>query len=113
MRPISKKVKEEVLSRKLICQRKAVFNDHNCQGRITIEHVWTNSGKQIDKAWAMILLCEYAHSVGKYQFIGILDKNKNRYISLLQATKKDLDEFPRIKWSTIRRYLEKKYGPIV
>lgn len=113
MRPISKAVKEEVLSRKQECQRNVIFHDHVCQGRITIEHAWTYGGKQIDKAWAMILLCEYGHSVGKYQFTGILDKNKNKYISLLQATEEDLKEYPRTKWKTIKKYLTSLYGSIV
>lgn len=106
----------EILKKKILnnpyykkCSRKEIFHDHVCQGRITFEHVWTYRGRQIQEEWAIIPICEYAHSVLNYQDNGILDKTKNQYISILRATKEDLLRYPKFNWKQYKEYLIKKY----
>ena len=78
--------------------RRSVFHDHECQGRITLEHVWTYAGRQINEPWAIIKLCSWAHSVDEFQDGGDLDKGKNKYISLALATADNLMKYPRKSW---------------
>jgi hypothetical protein len=58
------------------CERNAIFHDHECHGRSTMEHCWIYAGKQIPDKWAIIRICEWAHSVGPYQLTGGLDKER-------------------------------------
>ena len=71
------------------CSRKEVFNDHECQGRIRLEHSLIYGGRQIQERWAIVPLCEFAHSVDNFQDGGILNKEKNLYIALSRATIED------------------------
>lgn len=75
-----------------------------------MEHVWTYAGRQIDADWAIIRLCELAHSVGRYALNGILSKEINQYLSLQRATKADLDKYPKKDWEQLKKYLNKKYA---
>lgn len=79
-----------------------------------MEHAWKWQGKQIVAKWAIIRLCEKAHSVGPYQGNGgIMDKRVNEWIALGHATSEDLAKLPRVDWDQERRrldaYIKKKY----
>lgn len=85
-----------------LCYRRLVFRDHDCQGRITLEHAWTYGGPQINEVWAIIKLCAWAHDVDQFQDGGNLNKSKNQFISLELASEDDLAKYPRKNWAIIR-----------
>ena len=82
------------------CARKELLQDHTCQGRITWEHVFIFAGKQIQEDWAIIPLCELAHSVNRFQDSGILNKQINKWIALNRATDLQL-----IRHSVVENYI--------
>lgn len=89
------------------CERYAIFKDHSCGGRSTMEHAWKYAGRQINEVWAIIRLCARAHSVDQYQTKGgILDKRINEFISLTHATDEDLKKYPRTDWDQERKKAE-------
>lgn len=108
MRRISQKVKNEVLARKQVCARRC---DGGCDGRLTFEHAIIYAGKQLDKAWAIVILCEKHHAVNNYQDAGTLNKEKNVWIALNQATDTELMEVSKaVDYIALRARLNKKYG---
>jgi hypothetical protein len=109
MHKTPKAVFERLLVERPSCERAAYFHDHACSGRSTFEHAWLYGGRQIPDAFAVIRLCELAHSVGSFAMNGILDKEKNRYLSLRHATDADLKKYPKIDWMQIKKHLSKKY----
>jgi len=107
---IVKECTEDIFYKK--CSRSKVFRDHVCEGRITWEHVFTYSGKQIQKRWNIIPLCEKAHSVGRFQTEGgILDKKKNELIALVRAY--DLIGFEELKRSYPRKDWENNFRDLL
>lgn len=107
MRPISPEVLEKLQSEKEICALK----DENCSGRITYEHCLTYGGKQIDEAWAIVKLCEWHHSVNKYQDGGGLNKEKNVWVALNKATDDELLKYSKcINYLKLKERLNHKYG---
>lgn len=102
MQPIPTAHKEQIKTdpRFKICAR----HDPDCQGRITVEHAFTYSGRQINELWAYVPLCWYHH-------LGAgLNKEINRWISLQQATAADLAKYPRFDWKQLIKYLNSKHG---
>ena len=57
--------------------KKCARHNQDCDGRITIEHVFLYAGRQISDLWNLIPLCERHHSVGKYLNSGLLNKEFN------------------------------------
>lgn len=108
--PTPKHVYEELKKERPFCERAAFFHDHFCEGRQTFEHAWIYNGKQIPKKWAIITLCAKAHSVDEFATCGILDKQKNHFLSLRHATREDLKLYPRFSWEQEKRYLNLRYG---
>lgn len=84
-------------------QRCARWREGTCDGRITWEHVWIYSGRQIQEVWAIIPLCWF-HHLGKG-----LDKQYNRYLSLKRATVQDLLKYPKTAWLQMITFLNKIY----
>lgn len=111
MRPISAPVKREVEARKNLCQRRLVFRDHECQGRITWEHALTFAGRQVDAAFAIVKICAWAHDVDEFQDGGNLDKEKNQYIALMQASEADMQTYSKAGWPARLAFLAKKFAP--
>lgn len=105
MRPIPPNIKKEMLADPYYasCSRK----NEECQGRITFEHVWIYSGKQINEVWAIIPLCVY-HHLGDG-----LNKNVNRMISILRATPDDLAKYPRKNWAMERKHLYESFHDLL
>jgi nitric oxide synthase oxygenase domain/subunit len=78
--------------------------DKECLGRITWEHSYIYSGRQIQEEWAILPLCLHHH-------LGTgLDKRINHWISINRMTKKDELKYPKFNWARERLILNKKYG---
>ena|SRR3990167_1492640 len=77
------------------CARK---HENNCDGRITLEHVFTVAGRSFQEKWAILPLCEFHHSLGKWANNGGLDKKENRLIAFSRATNADLKKYPKVTW---------------
>lgn len=107
MHKTPKKIFDEIAAERPFCERASLFHDHVCAGRSTMEHAWFYAGKQINEKWAIIRLCEWAHSVGPYAMNGGLNKEMNQFISLKHATIQDLAKFPRRDWAQIMKHLLK------
>ena len=112
MRKLGSHVKEEIENNPYYrkCARADMFNDHDCRGRITMEHALIYAGRQIDEIFAVIPLCAYSHSVDEFQDGGILNKEKNEYIAISRMTEEDKQKYPRFNWNQRFSYLTKKYG---
>lgn len=93
-----------------VCERRLALHDHECQGRITREHALIYAGRQIDEAWAIVLLCEYAHSLGPWLDSGILDKKKNEWIAINRMPAEALKRFYKADWAQKKRYLNGLFG---
>lgn len=102
MRPIPKKHREIISSDPYfrVCARR----NHDCDGRITIEHAWIYGGKQINELWAYVPLCEF-HHLRKG-----LNKEINHYLSIKRASDDDLKKYPRKNWNQEKAYLYNKYA---
>jgi len=96
MRPIPKKLKDEISSDPyyLKCAR----SGSDCRGRITWEHAFIYSGRQINEKWAIIPLCVY-HHLGDG-----LNKRINEKIAVNRATEEDLKKYPRKNWLIYKKY---------
>lgn len=94
MRPIPLKLRNQIADDPYMktCAR----SNEECQGRITWEHAFIYSGKQINEAWSIIPLCEF-HHLGKG-----LNKRINEQIALSRATDEDLAKYPKRDWNIIR-----------
>jgi hypothetical protein len=61
--------------------------------------------------WNYIPLCEYHHSVGKFQDGGALDKEKNTWMALNRATNEELIKYSKcVDYIKLRERLNIKYG---
>lgn len=107
MRKISEAVKKRVAARPDKCQR---AKDGFCDGRITWEHAIIFGGRQVDAAWAIVKLCERHHAVGTWQDRGDLDKEKNVFLALSQASDEELKTHSKaIDYLALRDRLYDKY----
>lgn len=103
--PMNKKILKKVLERPQVCARR----NKDCEGRITIEHVF---GRKNERAWNCIFLCERHHSVGAWQNIGLLNKEINRLYAFQQTTEEEIkDTFPKTYQLYLKdkKWLENKY----
>ena len=75
-----------------------------------MEHAFIFRNRQVDEKWAIIRLCQRAHSVGPYATCGILNKEINQWIGLRHASEADLKKYPRAGWEQKKKYLSLKYG---
>lgn len=108
MRPISPRVQKILNERPQVCARRS---DGGCAGRLTREHALTYGSKQIDEAWAIVFLCSRHHGVNEYQDCGDLQKEKNVWIALNQATDEELKKYSKaVNYISKRAILNKKYG---
>lgn len=108
MRKISPRVRDKLLEEPDVC---ALRFFGGCAGRITWEHALIYAGKQIDEPWAIIKICARHHSVDQYQDCGLLDKEKNVWVSLNRATTEELQAYSKvINYGYEKKRLNKKYG---
>lgn len=98
IRPIPEKLKQELVADEYY-SRCARVKTGDCYGRITWEQAFIYAGKQINKRWAIIPLCEYHHLRNG------LDKGENQRIALARATPDDLAKYPNFDWEKRRKYL--------
>lgn len=110
MRKLTEEAKYEIETNPFYkkCSRS---KDGNCSGRITIEHALIFGGKQIDLPFALIPLCEFHHSVNKYQDGGDLNKEKNEWIALSRASEQEITQISKaVDYKHKLKYLNEKYG---
>lgn len=108
---MNSKVLEQVNVRvPFVCERNLLLHDHQCAGRLTREHALIYAGSRIDEAWAIVILCAYAHEVDQFQDGGGLDKRINEWIAINRMTPEIEARFPRFNWAQKRRYLNGLYG---
>lgn len=119
MRGIPKKIYEQIRSNPDYgyCWRRHTLHDHQCRGRITLEHAIIYKGQQVNEVWAIIPICAYAHSVDQWQDSGILNKEINEWIafsSLVRLPKSELvlqiRKYRMVNWLQKLEYLTEKYG---
>ncbi len=102
MKPIPKEIRMQLSEEieKSVCARRY---DGECNGRLTVEHVF---GRTKQPRWTLIFLCWYHHLGGG------LDKKKNRHFAYQQATDQMIKAtFPK-NWQEKlqdKRWLEQKY----
>ena len=109
MRPLSPETKKELLADPLI--KVCCLKDDTCKGVITFHHAIIYRGRQLDEAWSILSLCEWHHSVGKYQDNGIFNQEKAERIALNRASLKRLMELSKaINYHQRKVYLNRKYG---
>jgi len=112
--PTPPEILEELMLHPLanVCWRWLLLRDHECGGRLTWEHALTHGGRRVNEAWAIIRICEKAHSLGAYQDCGILDKNVNRWIafSRIEDWEAVEERYPRTSWRRDFRWLVGLYG---
>lgn len=94
-----------------LCARQEALHDHECKpnplnGRlIEWEHALINAGKQLQKKWAIIPICWWAHSGPG------LVKAINEWIALGRATDAEILEVSRARDYFLHRgMLNKTYG---
>ena len=112
MRRMTDQLKSKILSDPLAakCFRYLALRDHECEGRITLEHAILYAGRQVNEAWAVVPICAKAHSVDAWQDTGILDKRINEWIAINRMKKEDEVKYGRVDWQQKRRYLNGVYG---
>lgn len=93
------------------CARQEARHDHDCEGRITWEHAIVHAGSKVQESWALVPLCEWAHSVNSCQDGGGLDKEVNVWLAINRATDDQLRQVSKvINYIRMREFLNKKYG---
>ena len=94
-----------------VCARQEALHDHTCEGRITWEHALIYAGKKVQEPWAIVPLCEWAHSVNSCQDGGGLDKEINVWLALNRAPIAALQQMSKaIDYFRLRKVLNAKYG---
>lgn len=116
LNPTPPEVLAEAMSHPLSgqCWRRLALHDHECRGRLTWEHALLHAGKRVNEVWALVRICEYAHSLGQYMDTGILNKGINKWIALSRIEDWGAVElrYPRTSWQQDLRYLIGLYGPL-
>lgn len=114
MKPLSQKTKAEINLNPFykVCARNLYLNDHECKGRITMEHALIYAGKQVDDPFAIVPLCAYSHGVDEFQGNNILDKEINHWIALNRATENDFVKYYKSDWRQRKVYLNSKFGEL-
>lgn len=94
------------------CSRNDLLHDHVCKPnpmtgqRIEWEHAMIYANNQIQRMWAIIPLCWWAHSGP-----GMV-KEINHWIALNRGTDEDLMEYPRANFIHMRARLNKIYKAV-
>ena len=113
MRPVPLKQRKEMEQVPFfqVCA-KAGLPGHVCQGRVTWDHPLTFAGKQIIEAWATVPLCEYGHSVNKFQDGGDYNKTMSIWIALNRVTDEELRKVSKcVNYQREKERLNDIYGP--
>lgn len=110
MRPIPQKIRQEIGEDSFYktCIHKYQEESSSCSGRITIEHAWIYSGKQVNEIWALVPCCE-KHNIG----VSGREKDWNRYIALLRATPEDFSKYPKKDWVQELHRLSDKFEKVI
>lgn len=107
MRKVSETTKKTILARRQICAR---HDDGGCGGPLTWEHAIIYGGHQLDEPWSIVILCSRHHAVNEYQDGGDLQKEKNVWLALNQATDEELRRYSKaIDYIRLKKVLNEKY----
>lgn len=99
---------EDMLGMHRECMR---ADEGNCQGRLTKEHALIYAGKQLQKEFAILDICEFHHGVNNFQDKGDLNKEKHVWIALNRASDEELIAISKnISYINLRERLNAKYG---
>ena len=108
MRPISPRVKQ-VIEESEFYDRCIRYKEDNCEGRITMEHVFTYGGRQIDEVWAIVPVCAKHHEVDNFQDGGGMDKKFHEWVAIKRMTPADKAKYDRVNWDQRETYLDTLY----
>ncbi|MEO5366664.1 MAG: hypothetical protein H7831_09980 [Magnetococcus sp. WYHC-3] len=107
MRKIPAKLREQIAEdpfMKTCIYKSPGAPNHNCRGRITWEHSFLYSGRQISEWWAIVPCCEN-HNSGP-----AMVKEYNQYRAIIRADINEvIESYPNKNWLVIKNYLIKKY----
>lgn len=96
-----------------VCARSGLHG-HVCAGGITWEHAIIYAGRKVQERWAIIPLCEFGHSINRFQDGGDLKKEINIWIALNRASDDELRAISKVvDYIYQRNYLNSKYGVYV
>ncbi len=112
MTPIPKKLREDLANDPYYqyCARKNLFG-HTCSGRITWEHALIHKGRRLNTRFAIIPICECAHSVDNFQDGGEMNKEVHVWIALNRASEDELRGISEaVDYLALRERLNAKYG---
>ena len=105
MRPIPEKMRKE-MSEDLYMKKCCLSNSP----AVEWHHVWKYAGQQINEKWAIMPLSKWYH-IGVHSNKEV--QEKVQYLSLLRATEKDLEKYPKKDWKQLFNYLKDKHGKII
>lgn len=89
----------------------ALADYHECGGRVTWEHALIFAGRQIQRRYAIVPVCEAGQEVGAYQDAHTMDKQMNIWVALNRATDEELTAISRaIDYRAKRARLNAIYG---
>lgn len=109
LKPLTNKTKKIIESDPFYKQC-ARIEEGNCSGRITLDHSLYFAGKRLDDWWSLVPVCEFHHSVNKFQDSGDLNKEKHQWIALNRAPLEDLKKYDRANFIEKRNLLNRKFG---
>lgn len=92
-----------------VCARAA---ESGCSGNLSFEEALIYGGRQVKELWAIIALCHRHHGIGIWADRGsLLDKRKNEWLALNQATDAELLKYSKVlNYIERRAYFNKLYG---
>lgn len=74
-----------------------------CDGRITIEHAFIYSGRQIQELWNYVPLCWYHHLGRGFK------KQYGQWIALMRGLGEAIKKYPKRNWLQDKKYLDRKF----
>lgn len=90
---------------------KAGHLGHVCDGRLTRDHTATFAGEQIQLKGFIISVCEFGHSVGKFQDSGDHNKEVHLWIAVNRATDEEMLSVSKyFPYTREKMRLNEKYG---
>ena len=72
---------------------------------ISWEHCWIYAGKQINERWAIVPLVRRLNTSGMLPEI----KNFCRWVSIMRASKEDLEKYPKKDWAQEKKNLDRMF----
>lgn len=101
MRPIPKELRDKIANDPFMqkCCYTGEIKD------VSWEHCWIYAGQQINESWAIVPLARRLNTSA----MPVEIKNYCRWISLMRASKADLEKYPKKDWRQEKRYLDSMF----